>query len=198
MLPDELDFLRPWRLGRILAPVSALNLARGLRRFAEHEPAVPIRVDARTLERQFRASAHLAASGPQTVLHGDAHLANTYLLRGGRLGFYDWQLARTGNWSHDVGYFLIAALESAERRRHEREFLEDYRHALRAAGIDPPTPEEAFSRYRASPAFGLCTWLHTLSFASFQPLSSCLATVRRFASAYADLDTAHSIVARER
>jgi hypothetical protein len=34
--------------------------------------------------------------------------------------------------------------------------------------------------------FGLGTWLHTLSGGGFQPVEVCLATIERFASAYAD------------
>jgi hypothetical protein len=32
--------------------------------------------------------------------------------------------------------------------------------------------------------------LHTLSAGSFQPLDTCLATIRRYSAAYADLETA--------
>lgn len=51
----------------------------------------------------FAYSCRLARTGPPTVLHGDAHVGNTYRLPEGRLGFYDWQFVRTGAWSHDVG-----------------------------------------------------------------------------------------------
>jgi hypothetical protein len=186
-LPAELSFLRPWRLGAGWAAISGPSLARGLRKLntATGEPP-PAR--ASVLERQFRKSSQVASYGPQTVLHGDPHPANTYSLPGRRTGFYDWQLIRTGNWSHDVGYFIAGSLETSDRRSHEKELLADYLSYLRVP--NPPSFVEAWGRYRLTPAFGLATWLHTLSAGSFQPLEVCLATISRFASAYRDLGTA--------
>lgn len=189
-LPAALDFLRPWRLGRRWALVSRASLRRGLHRIAGCGGlAWASQLEAGRLERQFRASASQAACGPQTVLHGDPHPGNTYGLPGGRTGFYDWQLVRTGNWSHDVGYFLVGSLEVSDRRGHERELLAGYLEALRAAGVPAPDEAAAWVRYRATPAFGLGTWLHTLAFGSLQPREVCLEEIRRFATAYADLDT---------
>lgn len=195
-LPEGLQFLRPWKLGRIWAPVSAASLARGLRRLKDVATDVraPAGVDARRLERQFRASASLALTGPQTVLHGDPHPGNTYALPGGRTGFYDWQLVRTGNWSHDVGYFLAGSLSVSDRRRFERELLDGYLDSLSSLGVAAPGADDAWDQYRATPAFGLGTWMHTFSAGSFQPEDVCLATIERFATAYADLDTGHSAV----
>lgn len=193
-LPPGLGFLAPWRLGRGWAPLSAANLARGVRRLRAggRERLVPASASVRLLERQFRASAALAAGGPQTVLHGDPHPGNTYALPGARTGFYDWQLVRRGSWSHDVGYFVVSSLDVADRRSHERELLDEYLEALGQAGAAPPTREAAWSRHRAAPAFGLGTWLHTYAAGSFQPDAVCLATLERFAAAYEDLGTARS------
>jgi aminoglycoside phosphotransferase (APT) family kinase protein len=147
------------------------------------------------LERQFRRSAALAATAPITVLHGDPHPGNTYALPGRHTGFYDWQLACTGHWSHDVGYFIVSSLGVDDRRSYERELLTGYVAALRSTGIVGPEPDYAWERYRATPAYGLGTWMHTLSAGSFQPLDACLATIRRFVAAYDDLETARSVVA---
>ena len=197
-LPSGLQFLRPWRLGRKWAPVSAASLARGIRRLGRSagRVAMPSGLDALSLERQFRLSATLAATGPQTVLHGDPHPGNTYSLPGSRTGFYDWQLVRLGNWSHDVGYFLAGSLSVPDRRAFERELLSGYLDDLARAGVQAPGFSQAWDRYRATPAFGLGTWLHTISAGSFQPDDVCVATIERFAAAYADLGTAESAAAR--
>jgi hypothetical protein len=198
-LPPSLSFLRPWRLTRAWSPVSAVNLARGLHRWRQAGPSslIPPALDARTLEGQFRISARLAATGPQTVLHGDPHPGNTYALPGSRTGFYDWQLVRTGHWSHDVGYFLAGSLAPEDRRRHEDHLLRGYLDSLERAGVKAvPDPDEAWARYRAMPAFGLCTWLHTLAAGSFQPVEWCLSMLERFACAYRDLGTAASLQSR--
>lgn len=194
-LPEGLGFLRPWRLGRRWAPVSGVSLARGMSRLHEEAPGLrpPAGASAVRLERQFRGSAVLASTGPQTVLHGDPHPGNTYGLPGGRTGFYDWQLVRTGNWAHDVGYFIVSCLATDDRRAHERDLLTGYLEALARAGVDAPYAGDAWERYRAAPAFGLGTWLHTISAGSFQPTDVCVATIERFAAAYGDLETARAL-----
>jgi hypothetical protein len=198
-VPVSLGFLRPWHLGRAWAPVSIVSLRNGLRRVERSVPSWPdgARPDARTLARQFQQSAVLASTGEQTVLHGDPHPGNTYSLDG-RTGFYDWQLARTGNWSHDVGYFIGASLDVGDRRRHERGLLAGYLERLTGAGAAAPDWDTAWERYRATPAFGLATWLHTISFGSLQPVEVCETTIARFAAAYDDLETARSAAAGDR
>ncbi|WP_081438125.1 phosphotransferase [Pseudofrankia asymbiotica] len=187
-LPRSLDFVRPWRLGRVWAPVSWASLARALRRLRSggHGQLIPAGVDAGVVERGFRDWATRAAAHPRTLLHGDPHLANTYTLPGGVTGFYDWQLVRAGNWSHDVGYFLVSCLSTADRRDHERDLLGDYLSELNRQGTPGPGPDEAWELYRQTPVFGLGTWLHTLSGGGFQPTEACLAVIERFATALAD------------
>src|SRR6185503_17916980 len=66
----------------------------------------------------------------QTLLHGDPHIGNTYVLPGDEVGVLDWQMARRGNWSLDLGYFLQGALPIEDRRRGERDLLDEYRAAV--------------------------------------------------------------------
>jgi len=197
-MPPTLGYLGHWRLGPVLGAISVVSLWRGLRLATERlegEWRLPRDTRAGTLSRQFRRSAEIAASGPCTVLHGDPHPGNAYTAADGRTGFLDWQLARLGHWSHDVGYFLVSALGVEERRRYERDLLAFYLDALGHAGVRPPSPVSAWDRYRGTPAFGLATWLHTLSFGSLQSADVCMATIRRFAAAYEDLETGRSDVA---
>lgn len=197
-VPARLGFLRPWRLGPVLGVASVASLSSGLRR-VRHVTGAPLNLaggtGARLLARQFRRSAAIASSGVQTVLHGDPHPGNTYAAADGRTGFYDWQLARLGHWSHDVGYFMVGSLGVEDRRRHERALLTSYLEALERAGVRPPSPAEAWERYRGTPAFGLATWLHTLAFGTLQAEDVCAEAIRRYAAAYQDLGTAHSDVA---
>ena len=102
--------------------------------------------------------------GPPTLLHGDAHVGNTYLpARRRTVGFLDWQVARRGNFSLDLGYFLQGALTTEDRRLHERALLEEYRDALGLPADEMPSPDEVWLRYRASVAHGLTLWLCTAS-----------------------------------
>src|SRR3546814_4086106 len=60
---------------------------------------------------------------PQTLLHGDTHLGNTYLLPGSGGGLLDWQLMVRGYHIHDVNYLITTALPIGERRAQERDLL---------------------------------------------------------------------------
>jgi len=102
---------------------------------------------------------HTAA--PTTLLHGDTHLGNTYLLPGERGGFLDWQLMMRGSWAHDVTYLIVTSLDPDTRRNHQRELLGGYLDQLAAAGVDDvPSPADAFEQYRAAALWGLVIgWL---------------------------------------
>ena len=133
-------------------------------------------------------------TSPQTLLHGDPHIGNTYVLPDDDVGFLDWQMVRRGNWSLDLGYFLQGALTVEERRRSERELLDEYRSALTLPADERPSHEEVLLRYRASVAHGLAIWMATLSGGdAWQSPGVCLALVQRYAAAFIDLDSRAAI-----
>jgi aminoglycoside phosphotransferase (APT) family kinase protein len=133
-------------------------------------------------------------TSPQTLLHGDPHIGNTYVLPDDDVGFLDWQMARRGNWSLDLGYFLQGALTIEERRRSERELLDEYRTALTLPAHEMPSPEEVLLRYRASVAHGLAIWMATLSGGdAWQSPAICVALAQRYAAAFIDLDSRAAI-----
>lgn len=84
---------------------------------------------------------------------------------------------------------MVEPLDGGDRRTHERSLLSDYLEELTSAGVQSPDFAEAWDLYRQTPVFGLATWLHTLSGGGFQPFDQCLATIDRFAGAYADHQT---------
>jgi hypothetical protein len=104
----------------------------------------------------------------QTVLHGDTHLGNTYLLPGSGPeapggGLLDWQLSVRGHHMHDVNYLITTALTIAERRLHERDLLAFYLDRLAAEGVrDLPQFENTFREYRRALVWGVYIgWLTT-------------------------------------
>lgn len=128
--------------------------------------------------------------GPQTLLHGDPHIGNTYLLPDGDVGFLDWQMVRRGNFSLDLGYFLQGALSIDDRRAGERALLEEYRGALGLPAAQLPSAEEIWLHYRASAAHGLAIWIATLSGGdNWQRPDISLAFAQRYGAAFTDLDT---------
>jgi Phosphotransferase enzyme family len=133
--------------------------------------------------------------GPPTLLHGDAHVGNTYVLPDGGVGFLDWQVARRGNFSLDLGYFVQGALTTEDRRIAERALLEEYCDALGLPADEMPSPDEVWLRYRASVAHGLTLWLCTASAGElWQRPDIALSLAQRYSAAYDDLQTSAAIV----
>ena len=134
------------------------------------------------------------ATGGQTLLHGDAHVGNTYVLPDDDVGFLDWQVVRRGNPSVDLGYFLQGACTIEDRRSAERELVEEYRLALDLPADELPSSDDVWLRYRASTAHGLALWLVTAA-SDWQRFEVSLALSQRYAAAFVDLDGADAIAA---
>lgn len=189
----ELNWLEPflpWD-GMQYAP-----LHEALRRLGGDAPVEVLSLTAdRLIESIWKPYIRTLTTSPQTLLHGDPHIGNTYLLPDGELGFLDWQVARRGNWSLDLGYFLQGALTVEDRRASERDLLEQYRESLGLPADERPDADEIWLRYRASVAHGLAIWLCTASAGElWQRPDIAIALAQRYSAAYADLQTADALV----
>lgn len=90
----------------------------------------------------------------QTLVHGDCHIGNTFVLPDESMGFVDWQLSVRGYYMHDLSYLIVTGLDVATRRAYERRLIELHRDALRDHGVeDLPTVAEAFEEYRRAQAW---------------------------------------------
>jgi len=87
---------------------------------------------------EFEGLHDLWESGPQSVVHGDGHLANLFS-DGGRPGFLDWGCFSVAPPMRDVSYFLCMALSVEARRAHERMLIE--RYLARRAVLAAPGPD---------------------------------------------------------
>lgn len=134
------------------------------------------------------------SKGPLTLLHGDAHIGNTYVLPDNDIGFLDWQVVRWGNWSQDIGYFLMGALTVEDRRAGEMQLLDSYRNALDIPDAQRPSIDDMKLQYRASAVYGLAIWLSTLGTDGWQSRDICLALVERYATAFADLESEKALL----
>lgn len=166
---DWLEHFVPWD-GMQAAPLPA-----ALERLGDDAPAsVHALSIERLIEDVWKPYIRTLTTAAPTLLHGDAHIGNTYLLPDGDVGFLDWQVARRGNFSLDLGYYLQGALTTEDRRVGERHLLEEYRGALGLPAEELPSADEVWLRYRASVAHGL-----TLA--------------QRYCAAYEDLQTAQAL-----
>jgi Phosphotransferase enzyme family len=187
-----LAWVQPWAATEGFKTVVQQRIADGLSLAAERVPA-QLAAYGDTLIDLMAGYIGTLTRGPVTLLHGDAHIGNTYVLPGDDVGFLDWAVVRRGNWSQDVGYFLVSALTVADRRAHEAELIELYTAALEVD--ERPSADEAWLRYRASAAYGLPIWLATLSALTSQPRDVCLDLCERYAAAFADLDVVGALAA---
>ena len=72
-------------------------------------------------------------AGPETYIHGDAHIGNVFLDRG-RVGFVDWACHGVSTHLRDISYFLTMTVDPLEHHQDRRDLLRLYLHAVRAAG----------------------------------------------------------------
>lgn len=93
---------------------------------------------------------------PQTIVEGDMHIGNTYLLPDGTGGLTDWQLMCRSHHMHDVNYLIITGLPIEKRREHERELLRYYLDCLGQEGVGQvPSFEESWLEYRRAIVWSL-------------------------------------------
>lgn len=90
--------------------------------------------------------------GPQTIIHGDAHIGNLFD-DAGRTGFLDWGLIVASTPLRDLSYFLCMALGVEDRRQHERDLIDHYLEARLAARGEPISGEEAWKQHRLQAAY---------------------------------------------
>jgi len=141
----------------------------------------------------MRASMQIASAGAHTYLHGDLHVANTYLTADGRMGVADWQIGLRGSWAYDYAYILATALSVEDRRAWERELLDIYLERLAGAGGPVLGAELAWLAYRQATFYPSFAWLYTLGRSrlqpNFQPAAVALTLIERIAAAIDDLDS---------
>ncbi len=189
----ELAWVQTWEATEGFAEGLAARIPEGLARGAACLPEEVTQLGVPAILSVWARAVGSLALEPLTLLHGDPHIGNTYVLPQDEMGFLDWQVVRRGNWSHDVGYFLVSALTVDDRRSSETELVEAYREALALSGGQRPSKEEAWLRYRASPGYGLAVWLATLGTDTAQRREVCLRLCERYAAAFLELDSTEAL-----
>jgi hypothetical protein len=132
---------------------------------------------------------------PHTLLHGDTHIGNTYLLPDGRGGLLDFQLTVRGHHMHDVNYLITTALSIGTRRSHERELLAFYLDRLQAFGVTMvPSFEDSWTEYRRTLIWGVYIGWLTTNIANYG-WEICVLNHLRLTTAFEDHDTARLVAA---
>jgi hypothetical protein len=166
------------------------NMLRGAIRDVPYKRALleACHVDIDTMEDAFWRLLDAQDQAPTTILHGDTHPGNVYVLPDGTVGLLDWQLLRRGSWVHDVAYGFISALDPEDRRAHEQDLLREYFDELGRLGVEQlPSWDDVWRLYRMSPSWGWAMWVVTPD-VMYSP-ATVEAVIDRFAQAFRDLDT---------
>ena len=113
-----------------------------------------------------RAAMHAlwnSGPGPDTVIHGDAHIGNLFDDQG-RTGFYDWGMMQVGKGLRDASYLLAMALSPADRRAHERGLLRHYLAAREALGGVPVAFDDAWRAHRLYASYTVVACCQVVTF----------------------------------
>lgn len=130
----------------------------------EYQKVLPqwLKDDPQRLERAFDklVAYEQAQQGPLCVVHGDAHLGNSYLRPNGERLWIDWQLVRKGRPWRDVTYFMLGSLTIEERRAEGRRLFKHYLDAIRATGAEGVlSDDQAWGEFSRWPLYGMQAWL---------------------------------------
>lgn len=89
------------------------------------------------------------------VVHGDAHIGNTFIDKAGRPYFIDWAGPCISNWAIDVSYFVAGTLTVEDRRHTEKDLINSYLKKLTESGGPNLEWEQAWMDYRMHHLHGL-------------------------------------------
>lgn len=91
-------------------------------------------------------------AGPQTVIHGDAHIGNLFF-DGDAIGFLDWGIIALSTPLRDVSYFLSMCLSVADRRAHEADLIRHYLDVREAEGGLAISFDDAWKTHRLQASY---------------------------------------------
>lgn len=190
--PRLRDLPTPADIGRVFSTYTDMHARyrSGTRRASSVIPdELAGRHDA--LHRRLQAALDKASTGPQTLIHGDAHIGNTYRTAADAMGYGDWQVVRRGSWAFDVAMTVVTGLTVDDRRAWERDLLSTYLDHLAAAGGPRLDLDTAFDLYRDQVVYPYLAWLCTIGRGALQPRMQpddiCRLVIQRAGAAVSDL-----------
>ncbi len=127
--------------------------------------------------------------GEQTLIHGDTHAGNQFG-DGDRIGLYDWAVISRSPGVRDLAIYLGNSCPTDLRRSNQEAWIRAYHSTLVDAGVDSPTFEALWARYRCCVLYAWVAATTTASMGSrWQPIEVGMLGMTRATDACADLDT---------
>ena len=144
-------------------------------------------------EDMLKVAAGPLESAPQTLLHGDTHIGNTYTLPNEAMGWLDFQLSHRGCYARDLTYLITTSLPIELRRKHERDLIRFYFEELGRHGVSLGIkPEEAWLLHRQAAIWGLVIGWLTCPTANYGRAIT-EENIRRLTQIIIDLECIHAV-----
>lgn len=173
--------------GDVTSLLTGTLMKTSMKRLGERNSSIPIE-KGRFIADNYRAVAALIDTPPHTVMHGDAHPGNVYF-RDGEAGLLDWQAIRRGHPSRELAYTLVTSLTPRDRHAAQQDLLDDYRHALTAAGGPELDRDDLWLRFRQGALYAYVAALITAGMGGMQVDDIAMEGLRRGVTALDDLET---------
>lgn len=133
--------------------------------------------------------AELLDSGEQTLIHGDTHAGNQFVVDGD-VGLYDWAVISRSPGIRDVSIYLGNSCPTELRRSQEEGWLRSYHRVLVDAGVGAPAFDVLWQRYRLNVIYAWVAATTTASMGSkWQPIEVGRTGMTRATETCADLET---------
>jgi aminoglycoside phosphotransferase (APT) family kinase protein len=181
---DELAWVQPAMRGSYGAQL--IDSAR--QQFADEFPPVFDELCRLYVEHHERIP-EIWDDGERTLIHGDTHAGNQFA-DGDEVGLYDWAVISRSPGIRDISIYLGNSCPTELRRREQERWIHGYRQVLTGTGVDAPTFDVLWERYRRAVLYAWTAATTTASMGSkWQPIEVGRLGMTRATEACADLET---------
>lgn len=133
---------------------------------------------------------------PHTLIHGDVHLKNWFILPDDRMGLHDWQLTTIGHWSRDFVFATTTALTIEQRRDWQLDLLRFYIERMEANGVPKIGFNDALLNIRQQLMTAFAFWTITMcptdEMPQMQPRRTTVEFLKRMGAAIDDYESLDS------
>lgn len=181
---DELSWVQP----AMRSEYGAVLIESAREQFADDFPPVFAELCDLFVE-SWERICELWDEGEHTLIHGDTHAGNQFV-DAGRVGYYDWAVISRSPGVRDVSIYLGNSCPTDVRRNHQERWLRAYQQALMDAGVDAPSFDTLWQRYRMGVLYSWIAATTTSAMGSkWQPIEIGMMGMKRATDACADLET---------
>ncbi len=126
-------------------------------------------------------------------MHGDTHAGN-HFVDGSSVGLYDWAVISRSPGVRDLSIYLGNSVPTDLRRAQQDTWLRAYHRVLVEAGVDAPSFDELWLRFRRGVLYSWVGATTTAAMGSkWQPFEVAKLGMDRATASCADLETIDAI-----